>query len=104
MPSFSLDFPDELVFDILGDDLEVTAPGQQMVIVKAPFETINDEDELARRMAANEPTIPIKATDAGHFVKGTLVAFNGVTYSFHSKHREDANLYMVTLRTEVKKF
>lgn len=103
MGSFSIDFPDEDVFGILGDELTVVSPTGGVEVVVAPFEVIDDSDELVNRVDANDPVIPIMNKDAHLFVKGVIVKFNGKEYSYQTKNPYDANLYLVELRTKIKR-
>jgi len=82
MSSFSLDFPDDEILDILGDDIEVfDNQGLNPVIIKGEFEHKYMENELGDSVGIQYPTIVVSNSEAHLFAKKIRVDYDGETYT-----------------------
>ncbi len=98
--SFSLNFPDDIVDTILGDDILVTKKGQDPVTIKAPLEKTFESEELADRISDDFAYLDISHTHDSLFEKGTLVEFNQIKYVFYQKYPGKDTRVIVELKLE----
>jgi hypothetical protein len=91
--SFSLNFPDTKVFDVLGDDIDVNG-----TIIKAEFKELYDKESLVDRIDMINPTLEIKNENLPLFTTNSVVTFNGESYSVLRFMPEDSNTTLVMLR------
>lgn len=98
MPSFSLDFPDDEILDILGDDIEVFNPGGGSTIVKGEFEFKYMENELGDSISIQYPTIIINNSDARLFGRKYRVEFDNEDYTVLKQQPSEVGKTLVILR------
>jgi len=93
MSSFSLIFPDEIVFALMADDIDVDG-----TIVKGEFREIYDAKELKDRIDMIFPTVEIMQSDESLFTSNSIVTFNGQTYGVLRTMPENTLTVLVILR------
>lgn len=98
MASFSLDFPDDEILLILGDDIKVFNPGGGFTEIKGEFEFKYMENELGESVSIQYPTILVNDSDADLFGKKYKVEFNGETYTVISNQPSDVGKTLIILR------
>lgn len=99
MASFSLDFPDDEILDLLGDDIKLFNPGGGFIIIKGEFEHKYMEDELGDTVSINYPTITVNDFDANLFRKKYKVEYNNETYTVLSQMPADVGKTLIVLRS-----
>lgn len=100
MTSFSLDFPDDDILDILGDDVTIIRPSGGSTTIKGEFEYRYMEDELGTSIGIHYPVVEINNSDAPLFQKKYIVIFDGKRYSVLNKRPTDMGKTLVILRSK----
>ncbi len=98
MASFSLDFPDDEILDILGDDIKVFHSGGSTDI-KGEFEHKYMDNELGDRVGIQYPVVIVSDVDAGLFKKKNKVEFNGDTYIVINSTPHEVGKTLIILRS-----
>jgi len=99
MASFSLDFPDDEILDILGDDIRVFNPGGGFTIIKGEFEHKYMEDELGDVVGIRYPTIVVNDSDAVLFGKKYKVEFADEVYKVLNSTPYDVGKTLIIMRS-----
>lgn len=85
MASFQLDFPDDDLLAILGDEVTLIHSGGGSEIVMGEFDFKYMEDELGDRIDIIYPVFDCNTLDADKINKSSLLKFNGETYEYFKK-------------------
>lgn len=84
MSSFSLEFPDEAIFEVLGDDIEIIekSTGDTIATIKGEFKSEHQEKEYGEHIDLVYDVVEVMKRDLHYFnVRLNNVGFNGKTYS-----------------------
>jgi len=85
MGSFSLDFPDDDIDAILGDEVTLIFSGGGTQIVLGEFDFKFMEEELGDRIDIKYPIFDCNDSYAKLIKKNTLMKFNGNAYKLYKK-------------------
>lgn len=102
MPSFSLDFPDNEILEVLGDDIEVIDDVGTSTMIKGVFEHKYMENELGDEVGIHYPTVEVDNDKASLFQKKYRVIFETVEYSVLNVIPSDVEKTLVILRSRIK--
>lgn len=91
MSSFSLDFPDDDILAILGDELTVVKDGGGTFIILGEFSFKYMADELGERIDIVYPVFDCNDRDAAKVKRNSLMRFNGEEYKFYKSAPVDEN-------------
>jgi|GEM_PF-4331717 len=101
MASFSLDFPDDDVLDVLGDDIEVIDTSGNVTPIRGVFDFEFMSDELGGEIDIKYPTVEVNDELSSLFKKNIKVKFNNTTYSYESKQPGDVGKTIIILRSKL---
>ena len=99
MASFSLDFPDDVVLNVLGDDITVIPVSGGSYNVKGEFAWKFLDDELGDSIGIQHPTIEINSNDVSKFKRKAKVIFDGTKYIVMKVIPSDMQKHLVILRS-----
>lgn len=85
MGSFSLNFPDQDILAVLGDELTLIHTGGGSEIILGEFDFKYMEDELGNQLDVTYPVFDCGNSDADKFNKDSIMRFDGEEYSFYKK-------------------
>ena len=100
MSSYSIDFPHDLIDDVLGDDVETIDLDGNSAIFKGVFEFKYMEDELGEAIDIVYPTVECSSTIAVNISKRHKIIFNAITYSVLKKRPLDGTRTELILRSD----
>lgn len=99
MASFSLNFPDQDILNVLGDELKLIHTGGGSETILGEFEFKIMEDELGNQLDITYPVFDCDDADAAKFNKNSIMEFNGEKYSFHKKLPVDTGKTRIIMET-----
>jgi len=100
MSSFSLDFDDDSILNILGDDIEIIDLNNTITSIKGAFEFRYMEDELGDVVGIHYPVVEVNNSDAHLFDKKFTVVFDNVQYKVLNKTPADMGKTLIILRNK----
>lgn len=91
MGSFSLDFPDDDILAILGDELTVIPDGGGSFVILGEFSKKYMQDELGEQIDIVFPVFDCNDADALKIKKDSILRFDGREYSKFKSGPDDEN-------------
>lgn len=99
MASFSIDFPDDVVLSVLGDDVTVIPLSGGSYTVSGEFAFKFLEDELGDKIGDQYPTFEINSDQVSKFKRKAKVKFNNETYIVTKVIPSDMSKHLVIMRS-----
>lgn len=98
MPNFALNFPDDKILTILGDDVTLIYSGGGSEIITGEFDWKYLDEELGERIDVTYPVFDCGDIDAAKFKKDSIIQYNSKQYRFFKKIPIDAGKKRIIMK------
>jgi hypothetical protein len=99
MADFANSFPDEKLYDLLGDRIEIVDTNGKSRFIQAVFDFKYEDEELGDTLSVKIPYINCIDSVAATLNRNHTIKYNGESYSIYNRNPVDTGITQLVLRS-----